>query len=423
MQRIWSEEGKLARWLEVELAALDGWAELGAIPADDVASIRAGRQAAERRARRRDRAHHRPRHGGLRRRGHRAARAGRPLAASRTHLLGRGRYGAFAPDPGRGPARARRARPGDRDRDPSRRGAPRLGLHRPDPRHPRRAHDVRLEARRLGLRARSRPYPARAGAGVEPRRPALGHGRKLRLPRSGGGADRLRAARPRPRPALDAGDRARSPRRAALDTGARRDLTRPVRNGDPPPGAHRGARGRGAVRRRDEGLIGDAAQTQSEGRGADLRARARRTGRVDRRARKRRPLARARHLAVLGRTDRRPRRLPRARLHARSLHLDRRRSCRLPGADAPQPRFVPRPGLLARASPRARRLGPAAQRGLPARSAERDEVLGRRARLSYTRRRGSRDRPPGSMPPPSSAFSTSPPPSSTQTPCSTGCAP
>jgi adenylosuccinate lyase len=41
MGRIWSEEGKLARWLEVELAALDGWAEVGAIPAADVAAIRA----------------------------------------------------------------------------------------------------------------------------------------------------------------------------------------------------------------------------------------------------------------------------------------------------------------------------------------------------------------------------------------------
>ena len=42
MSRIWSEEGRLARWLEVELAALDGWAELGTIPAADVAAIRAG---------------------------------------------------------------------------------------------------------------------------------------------------------------------------------------------------------------------------------------------------------------------------------------------------------------------------------------------------------------------------------------------
>jgi len=41
MTGIWSEESKLARWLEVELAALDGWAELGSIPATDVAAIRA----------------------------------------------------------------------------------------------------------------------------------------------------------------------------------------------------------------------------------------------------------------------------------------------------------------------------------------------------------------------------------------------
>jgi adenylosuccinate lyase len=41
MSRIWSEEGKLAGWLEVELAALDGWAEVGAVPAEDVAAIRA----------------------------------------------------------------------------------------------------------------------------------------------------------------------------------------------------------------------------------------------------------------------------------------------------------------------------------------------------------------------------------------------
>jgi len=41
MSRIWSEEGKLARWLEVELAALDAWAELGAVPAADVAAVRA----------------------------------------------------------------------------------------------------------------------------------------------------------------------------------------------------------------------------------------------------------------------------------------------------------------------------------------------------------------------------------------------
>ena len=41
MTRIWSEESKLARWLDVELAALDGWAEAGVIPNEDVSKIRA----------------------------------------------------------------------------------------------------------------------------------------------------------------------------------------------------------------------------------------------------------------------------------------------------------------------------------------------------------------------------------------------
>ena len=41
MSRIWSEQGKLTRWLEVELAALDGWVEVGAVPTADVAAIRA----------------------------------------------------------------------------------------------------------------------------------------------------------------------------------------------------------------------------------------------------------------------------------------------------------------------------------------------------------------------------------------------
>ncbi|MBW3592864.1 MAG: adenylosuccinate lyase [Actinobacteria bacterium] len=41
MKAIWSDEGKLARWLEVELAALDGWAEAGAVPREAVEAIRA----------------------------------------------------------------------------------------------------------------------------------------------------------------------------------------------------------------------------------------------------------------------------------------------------------------------------------------------------------------------------------------------
>ena len=40
MTRIWSDEGKLERWLEVELAALDGWAEIGVVPAEAAEAIR-----------------------------------------------------------------------------------------------------------------------------------------------------------------------------------------------------------------------------------------------------------------------------------------------------------------------------------------------------------------------------------------------
>jgi adenylosuccinate lyase len=41
MAKIWSDESRLAGWLDVELAALDAWAEVGTLPADEVASIRA----------------------------------------------------------------------------------------------------------------------------------------------------------------------------------------------------------------------------------------------------------------------------------------------------------------------------------------------------------------------------------------------
>ncbi|MFL6028518.1 MAG: adenylosuccinate lyase [Gaiellaceae bacterium] len=40
MASIWSDERRLAHWLDVELAALDAWAEVGAVPAADVAAIR-----------------------------------------------------------------------------------------------------------------------------------------------------------------------------------------------------------------------------------------------------------------------------------------------------------------------------------------------------------------------------------------------
>jgi adenylosuccinate lyase len=41
MRAVWSEESKLARWLEVELAATDAWAELGVVPREAAAELRA----------------------------------------------------------------------------------------------------------------------------------------------------------------------------------------------------------------------------------------------------------------------------------------------------------------------------------------------------------------------------------------------
>jgi adenylosuccinate lyase len=41
MQAIWSEEAKLARWLEVELAAVDAWAEIGVVPLKAARELRA----------------------------------------------------------------------------------------------------------------------------------------------------------------------------------------------------------------------------------------------------------------------------------------------------------------------------------------------------------------------------------------------
>jgi adenylosuccinate lyase len=40
MASIWSDEGKLAAWLDVELAATEAWGELGVVPADAAAAIR-----------------------------------------------------------------------------------------------------------------------------------------------------------------------------------------------------------------------------------------------------------------------------------------------------------------------------------------------------------------------------------------------
>ena len=40
MLAVWSEQNKFQRWLDVEIAACEAWAELGQIPAEAAATIR-----------------------------------------------------------------------------------------------------------------------------------------------------------------------------------------------------------------------------------------------------------------------------------------------------------------------------------------------------------------------------------------------
>jgi len=43
MKRVWSDENKFAKWLEVEIAACEAWSELGVIPREDVPKIKLAR--------------------------------------------------------------------------------------------------------------------------------------------------------------------------------------------------------------------------------------------------------------------------------------------------------------------------------------------------------------------------------------------
>ena len=107
---------------------------------------------------------------------------------------------------------------------------------------------------------------------------------------------------------------------------------------------------------RAEGLVRDAAQAEPDRRRAPLRAGARRARGRARRARERGALARARHLALERGAGRPAGRVPRARLHARPFRLARRRARRGRGADAAQPRRVARARLQPARAARARRV-------------------------------------------------------------------
>jgi hypothetical protein len=245
------------------------------------------------RCRRRTRAGDRPRRGRLRRR-----RPGRyrpahgQLGALRAHVERRGRH-----RPVRDPhARRRRAREGQWRAGGRAAGAgPRAAAHahgRAHPRHARRADDLRREAGPLVPPGGARPPAPPGGTRGRRRGQAVGGGGHLLQRRPPGRAPGVR----RPRPAAGArhpGRRPRPPCRVSLGLRVGRGLHRGLRHRDPPPPAHRGGRGRGALPRRPEGQLGHAPQAQPRHLRTPGRAGPGAARQPGRRARGRGPVARA----------------------------------------------------------------------------------------------------------------------------------
>ena len=112
-----------------------------------------------------------------------------------------------------------------------------------------RTHSVHAEpttlgpqARRLGVRARPRPPPARGGRRRDRDRQDLRARRDVQPPRPGHRGRGARGARPPRRPGEHPDRPARPPRRAAHGDRDRRRLPRAVRDRDPEPPAHRDRR-------------------------------------------------------------------------------------------------------------------------------------------------------------------------------------
>ena len=215
------------------------------------------------------------------------------------------------------------------------------------PRHPCRADHLRPQARVRLCRVHARPRAARRRAQGSRDLRHLRRGRHLRQDRSA----RRRACRQgdgaRAGADLDPGDPARPPRDVFRDAWRDRLVARAARHRDPPPAAHRSAGGRGVLLGGPEGLLRDAAQAQS---GADRkphRPGAHGARLCDAGAGERRAVARARHLALLGRAHDRPRRHRDARFRARSPDRRDRQAAGLSGEHAEEPRPPRRPGPLA----------------------------------------------------------------------------
>ena len=279
-------------------------------------------------------------------------------------------------------------RPGERAKGGACRGS--------DPRDAGRADHIRGQICAVGPPGRPRPPAAGVGSSAGRGWQALGRRRDLFEHRT---RDRNRSM-PGPRSGAgpgDPGDRAGPARRVPVRVRGGRFHGRADRDRDPPPGPDRGRRGGGTVRGGAEGLLGDAAQAQPRLVGASVRAGPGAARLPGRGARRRRAVARARHLAQLGRTDRAPRC---HRPHPVSAAQGDRSGVRARGARGPGARqpdqSLARPRLQPVRAPGAggRRL--LARRRLPDRPARRPGSLGVEPALPRTRSTTSSTRTRGS---------------------------
>ena len=245
-----------------------------------------------------------------------------------------------------------------RGRSRARRRAPPHADDRPHARRARRADDLRPEAGALvrGARPRHRARAARArrrsrvgklsgAVGTFAHLPPSIEARRLRAARARAGAG-LVAGHPARPPRRAAVARSRSPRRRSRSSRSRSAVCRRPRSAR---SRSRSPRARRARRRCRTSATRSAASRSSGSRGW--------CAATPRGARERRALARARHLALVGRARHPARQLHRARSHAAPLHAHRRGHGRLSGAHAREPRALARRGVLRHRAARAGQRG------------------------------------------------------------------